>query len=106
MIMKKINFETLSIRNEYGLDDFIRGVEREMEFIKCGDNYLVKDSNGKIVSEKEKLLLEKEELKLNDDCGCEIEQIKKKSKINRKLNKIEKDAEVVNDTIEETSTTI
>lgn len=104
--MKKINLDTLSIRNEYELDDFIRGVEKEMEFIKCGDNYLVKDSNGKIVSEKEKLLLEKEELNLKDDCGCEIEQIKKRNKINKKLNKIEKDTEVVNDTIEETSTAI
>ena len=105
--MKKINLETLSIRNEYGLDDFIRGVEREMEFIKYGENYIIKNSNGKVVSEEEKLKLEREELILdNDDCGCQVEKIKKVSKINKKINKIEKDKEVVDDTIEETSTTI
>lgn len=105
--MKKINLDTLSIRNEYELDDFIRGVEKEMEFIKYGDNYIIKDSNGKVVSEEEKLKLEREEIILeNDECNCQVEQIKKKSKINKKLNKIEKDKEVVDDTIEETSTAI
>ena len=87
--MKKIDFINLSKKNEYELDDFIRGVEREMEFIKYGDNYIIKDSNGKVVSEEEKLKLEREEIILeNDDCNCQVEQIKKKSKINNKLNKI------------------
>ena len=36
--------------------------ENSMEFIKVGKNYLIKNSNGRIVSEKEKLKLEKEEL--------------------------------------------
>ena len=77
------------------------------EFIKYGDNYIIKDSNGKVVSEEEKLKLEREEIILeNDECNCQVEQIKKKSKINNKLNKIEKDKEVVDDTIEETNTTI
>ena len=78
-----------------------------MEFIKYGDNYIIKDSNGKVVSEEEKLKLERNELILeNDECNCPVEQIKKKSKINRKINKIEKDKEVVDDTIEETGSTI
>ena len=103
--MKKINLDTLSIRNGYELDDFIRGVEKEMEFIKYGNNYIVKNSNGKVVSEEEKLQLEKNEIILNqDDCGCEVERIKKVSKINKKLREAKK--EVVDDTIEETNSTL
>ena len=103
--MKKINLDTLSIRNDYELDDFIRGVEKEMEFIKYGNNYIVKNSNGKVVSEEEKLQLEKNEIILNqDDCGCEVERIKKVSKINKKLREAKK--EVVDDTIEETNSTL
>lgn len=44
-----------------------------MEFIKLNeDKYLIKDSNGRTVSKKEKLKLEKEELIIEDikaDCG-------------------------------------
>ena len=105
--MKKIDFNSLLMKNDNELENFIKGVEREMEFIKYGDNYIIKDSNGKVVSEEEKLKLERNELILeNDECNCPVEQIKKKSKINRKINKIEKDKEVVDDTIEETGSTI
>ena len=97
--MKKINLNTLSERNDYGLDDFLREVEREMEFIKYGENYIIKGSNGKVISEKEKLELEKDNI-INEDCGCGVEKIKKVSKINKKIK------EVVDDTIEETDTTI
>ena len=101
--MKKIDLETLSIRNEYSIEDYIRGVEKEMEFIKYGNKYIIKDSNGKIVDEEEKLKLEKNEIILgNDECNCPVEKIKKVSKINKKLKEIEKDTEVSNDTIEET----
>ena len=76
-----------------------------MEFIKYGNNYIVKNSNGKVVSEEEKLQLEKNEIILNqDDCGCEVERIKKVSKINKKLREAKK--EVVDDTIEETNSTL
>ena len=37
-----------------------------MEFVKVGKNYLIKDSNGRIVTEKEKLELENKELVLED----------------------------------------
>lgn len=97
--MKKIDLNTLSKRNGYGLDDFIREVRREMEFIKYGENYIIKHSNGKVINEKEKLELEKNNI-IENDCGCGVEKIKKVSKINKKLK------EVVDDTIEETSTTI
>ena len=61
-----------------------------MEFIKVGKNYLVKGSNGKIVSEKEKLQLENNELKLkNDDCGCSCpDKIKKIAKNRKKIEEI------------------
>ena len=51
--MKRIDLETLNLRNDYGLDDFLREVKREMQFIKYGENYIIKGSNGKVVNEKE-----------------------------------------------------
>ncbi|MBQ1793668.1 MAG: hypothetical protein II006_03340 [Peptostreptococcaceae bacterium] len=58
-----------------------------MEFIKYGDKWLIKDSPGIVVSNKEKLLLEKKELVLKDieGCECQKETTKKISKINKKL---------------------
>lgn len=88
--MKQINWENLSQRNDYMVDQFIeRGVG--MEFIKYGDKYLVKDSPGIIVDEKEKLELEKGELVLKDiqGCGCQGETTKKISKINKRLKEID-----------------
>lgn len=102
--MKKINIENLNRRNDYMIDNFMKGV-LNMEFIKCGNNYILKDSNGKIVSEEEKLKLERHELELRDECDCPVEQIKKKSKINKRLKEIATD-EVANDTIEETNSTL
>ena len=51
------------------------------EFIKVGKNYLIKNSNGRIVSEKEKLELEKKELIIEDvksECGKEASKKLKK----------------------------
>lgn len=77
-----------------------------MEFIKVGKNYMIKNSNGRIISEKEKLELENKELTLtNADCAC-IDKIKKVSKNNKRIKKIEKETalnkEVQDDTIQET----
>lgn len=102
-MMKRIDLEGLNLKNDYGLDDFIREVKREMQFIKYGENYIIKHSNGKVVSKKEKLELEKNNI-IEEDCGCGVEKIKKVSKINKKIKEASK--EVVDDTIEETSTTI
>lgn len=102
--MKKINLEEVSIKNNYMIDDFIKGVV-DMEFIKYGNNYILKDSNGKIVSEEEKLKLERHELEFKDECECPVEQIKKKSKINKRLRELDT-KEVSNDTIEETTSTL
>lgn len=97
--MKQIDFENLNEKNDYSLFDFLeRGVN--MEFIKKGQNYLIKDSGGKIVSEKEKLQLEKEELILEDikSSNCQGKTTKKISKINKKLKQLD-------DTKQETDTT-
>ena len=82
-----------------------------MEFIKVGKNYMIKGSNGRIVSEKEKLQLENKELILKDikGCDCQKETTKKISKNKKKIKELEKAAlnnEVQNDTIKETDTTI
>lgn len=89
-MMKQIDWENISKKNEYTIDQFIeRGVD--MEFIKYGDKYLVKGSNGFIVDEKEKLQLEKGELILKDieGCNCQAETTKKISKINKRLKEID-----------------
>lgn len=72
-----------------------------MEFIKLlKDRYMIKGSNNYIVSEKEKLQLEKKELILEDIKGCECQQetTKKISKINKKLKE--------NETIKEAEPTV
>ena len=88
--MKQIDWENISKKNDYAIDQFIeRGVD--MEFIKYGDKYLIKGSNGFIVDEKEKLQLEKGELILKDieGCNCQAETTKKISKINKRLKEID-----------------
>ena len=104
-----------------------------MEFIKIGKKYLIKNSNGRIVTEKEKLQLENHELILKDiKSPCAKEITKKISKNKKRLKEIENEEiianvefsvkplepkaivknikalqnEVSNDTIEETDTTI
>lgn len=61
-----------------------------MEFIKVGKNYMIKNSNGRIVSEKEKLQLETNELQIeNESCGCACpDKIKKISKNRKRIKKI------------------
>ena len=88
--MKKIDLEHLSEKNDYNIDSFMKGVI-EMEFIPYGDKYLLKDSNGIVVDEKEKLQLEKGELILLDinGCECQKETTKKISKINKRLKEID-----------------
>lgn len=82
-----------------------------MEFTKIGKNYLIKDSNGRIVSEKEKLQLENQELILEDiksnDCqGETTKKIKKNKKRVKEIEKTETNKESVNELIEETDKTI
>ena len=62
-----------------------------MEFIKYGNKYLVKDSPNIIVSEEEKLKLERKELVLKDigSSECQKETTKKIRRINKKIKEIE-----------------
>lgn len=106
--MKKINFKDLNKRNNYSLFQFLeRGLN--MEFIKIGKNYMIKDSNGRIVSEKEKLQLENNKLILNDikSNNCQEKTTKKVSKNKKRIKELEKDdnTEVTDDIIKETDTT-
>ena len=55
--MKKINIDKLILKNDYAVEGLLKGVYK-MEFIKYGDKWLIKDSPGIVVSNKEKLLLE------------------------------------------------
>lgn len=102
--MKRINFETLNERNNQSLLQFIeRGVN--MEFIKKGENYLIKNSNGRIVSEKEKLELENGELIIKDitSSNCQQETTKKIKRNKKRIKELEEKA---NDTLKETTETI
>lgn len=67
-----------------------------MEFIKVGKNYMIKNSNGRIVSEKEKLELENKEIMISPvDCACP-DKIKKISKNKKKIKEIEKENVKIN----------
>ena len=63
------------------------------EFVKYGKNYIVKNSNGRIVSEKEKIQMENKELILKDitGCNCQKETTKKLTKNKKRLKEIEKE---------------
>ncbi len=68
-----------------------------MEFIQIDKKrYMIKDSNGRIVSKKEKLQLEKKQLVLKDIKGCDCQQ-----ETTKKISKIENEL-VDDETIKET----
>lgn len=83
-----------------------------MEFIKVGKNYMIKNSNGRIITEKEKLQLENNELIIKDfksnECQGKTTQKIKKNK--KRIKEIETatlpDEEIANDIIQETDSTI
>ena len=103
---KRIDLDTISERNDYSVDRFMEG-GLKMEFIDIGrGKFLVRNSNGMIVNEKERLEMEKQGLIIKDieSDTCQKETTKKVSKINKRLKEI-KEVET-DDTIEETDTTI
>ena len=66
------------------------------EFIKLGKNWLIKDSNGYVISDAQKKQYEKKQLNPeHKPCEC-----------NKKKKSTSKKIEVQNDTIEETTTTM
>lgn len=66
-----------------------------MEFVKHGKNYLIKNSNGKIVSEKEMLELQNRELIIEDikSNGCQGKTTKKISKNKKRIKEIDNEYE-------------
>lgn len=68
-----------------------------MEFIKVGKNYMIKNSNGRIISEKEKLQLETNELIIeNESCGCScLDKIKKINKNKKKIKEMENNEKII-----------
>ena len=83
-----------------------------MEFVKIGKRYRVKNSNGRIVTEKEKLELENKELILKDitGCNCQQETTKKISKNKKRIKEIEnalnQEGDSADDIIKETTESI
>ena len=69
-----------------------------MEFIKHGKNYIIKNSNGRIISEKEKLELENNELILKDikSNDCQQETTKKISKNKKRIKELENEEIIAN----------
>lgn len=80
-----------------------------MEFIKVGKNYMIKNGNGRIITEKEKLELENKELIIKDiqSNECQAKTTQKLTKNKKRLKKITAlQKENADDTIEETNKTI
>lgn len=77
-----------------------------MEFIKVKNGYLIKNSNGRIVSEKEKLQLENEELIIKDfkSNECQAKTTQKLTKNKKRIKEIDTaKREKADDTIKKTN---
>ena len=80
-----------------------------MEFIKAGKNYMIKNGNGRIITEKEKLELENKELIIKDiqSNECQGKTTQKLTKNKKRLKKITAPQEEnADDIIKETDSTI
>ena len=95
--MKKIDITKMLKDNMLENREEILG----MEFIKMGDKFLIKNSNGVIVDEKEKLKLENNEMVIKDVESnlCQKETTKKISNNKKRIK------ELNDKPIEETTTT-
>ena len=87
--MKQININDFIYKNDLNTKDRMEVLG--MEFIKVGKNYMIKNANGRIVSEIEKLQLENKELVLEDikSNGCQGKTTKKISKNKKRIAEIE-----------------
>lgn len=80
-----------------------------MEFIKVGKNYMIKNGNGRIITEKEKLELENKELIIKDiqSNECQGKTTQKLTKNKKRLKKITAPQEEnADDIIKETDSTL
>ena len=86
--MKKININDFIYKND--LYSQTRLEVLGMEFIKVGKNYMLKGSNGIIVSEEEKLKMENDELVLKDFSSnhCQEDTTKKIIENKERINEI------------------
>lgn len=87
--MKQIDI-TKMLKDNY-LDNEERKEILGMEFIKMGDKYLIKNSNGIVVDEKEKLKLENNEMVIKDVESnlCQKETTKKIGSNKKRIKEIE-----------------
>jgi hypothetical protein len=87
--MKQINIDDFIKKNDLYYQDRLEVLG--MEFIKVGDKYMLKGSNGIIVDEKEKLQLENNEMVIKDfeSNKCQQETTKKISKNKKRIEEID-----------------
>ena len=86
--MKQININDFIIKNDLNITERLEVLG--MEFIKVGDKYMLKGSNGIIVDEKEKLKMENNEMEIKDFTSnkCQQETTKKISKNKKRIKEI------------------
>lgn len=77
-----------------------------MEFIKVGKNYMIKNGNGRIITEQEKLELENKELIIKDiqSNECQGKTTQKLTKNKKRLKKIKEEKFVPVETMDELDT--
>ena len=86
--MKQININDFIMKNDLNIKEEMEVLG--MEFIKVGDKYMLKGSNGIIVDEKEKLKIENNEMVIKDfeSNKCQQETTKKISKNKKRIEEI------------------
>lgn len=89
--MKQININDFIYKNDLNITERLEVLG--MEFIKVGDKYMLKGSNGVIVDEKEKLQMENNELVMKDVSSnkCQQETTKKIAKNKKRIKEIEEE---------------
>ena len=89
--MKQININDFIYKNDLNITERLEVLG--MEFIKVGDKYMLKGSNGIIVDEKEKLQMENNELVMKDVSSnkCQQETTKKIAKNKKRIKEIEEE---------------
>ena len=77
-----------------------------MEFVKIGKNYMIKNGNGRIITEKEKLELENKELIIKDiqSNECQAKTTQKIIKNKKRLKKIKEEKFIPVETMDELDT--
>lgn len=86
--MKQINIDDFIKKNDLNITERLEVLG--MEFIKVGDKYMLKGSNGIIVDEKEKLKMENNEMVIKDFTSnkCQQETTKKINKNKKRIKEI------------------